>query len=46
MITENDLEQLAISWFQDTGYYYLNEADIAPESSNPYRTDYREVAST
>ncbi|MDY0104849.1 MAG: HsdR family type I site-specific deoxyribonuclease, partial [Lentimicrobium sp.] len=43
MITENQLEQLALSWFQDTGYYYLNGADIAPESSNPYRNDYREV---
>lgn len=43
MITENQLEQLALSWFQDTGYNYLNGADIAPESSNPYRTDYRDV---
>lgn len=43
MITENQLEQLALSWFQDTDYYYLNGADIAPESSNPYRNDYREV---
>lgn len=43
MITENQLELLALSWFQDIGYYYLNGADIAPESSSPYRGDYREV---
>lgn len=43
MINEQQLESLALSWFQDTGYEYLNGADIAPESSNPYRTDYREV---
>ncbi|MDP4272202.1 MAG: HsdR family type I site-specific deoxyribonuclease, partial [Bacteroidota bacterium] len=43
MITENQLEQITLSWFQDTGYYYLNGADIAPESINPYRNDYREV---
>ncbi|MBL4744734.1 MAG: type I restriction endonuclease subunit R [Flavobacteriaceae bacterium] len=43
MITEDQLEQLAISWFQDTGYNYLNGAEIAPESNTPYRNDFTEV---
>ncbi|WP_320168132.1 type I restriction endonuclease subunit R [Mangrovibacterium marinum] len=43
MINENELEQLAINWFQDTGYHYFDGADIAPESFTPYRTDFKEV---
>ncbi|NDW11160.1 type I restriction endonuclease subunit R [Dysgonomonas sp. 520] len=43
MIKEQQLERLALSWFQDVGYYFLNGADIAPESNDPYRNDYREV---
>ncbi len=31
MITEDQLEQLAIQWFQDTGWSYANGADLAPE---------------
>lgn len=29
MITEDQLEQLAIQWFQDTGWVYANGADLA-----------------
>ncbi|PTB96026.1 DEAD/DEAH box helicase [Marivirga lumbricoides] len=43
MINEDQLEQLALSWFEDTGYQYLNGKDIAPESSTPYRTSFKEV---
>lgn len=43
MINEDQLEQVAISWFQDSGYAYLNGADIAPESTTPYRNDFSEV---
>lgn len=43
MINEEKLESLALSWFQDTGYHYLDGSTIAPESNNPYRNDYREV---
>lgn len=32
MITEDQLEQLAIQWFQDTGWSYVHGAVIAPES--------------
>jgi hypothetical protein len=31
MITEDQLEQLAIQWFQDTGWSYVHGAVIAPE---------------
>lgn len=43
MITEDQLEQATISWFQDEGYSYLNGYDIAPESNTPYRNDFTEV---
>jgi type I restriction enzyme, R subunit len=31
MIIESDLEQLALTWFQDTGWDYRSGPDIAPE---------------
>jgi len=31
MITEDQLEQLALQWFQDTGWNYVHGAVIAPE---------------
>jgi type I restriction enzyme, R subunit len=31
MITEDQLEHLAIQWFQDTGWNYVHGAVIAPE---------------
>jgi len=31
MITEDQLEQLAIHWFQDTGWNHVHGAVIAPE---------------
>ncbi len=43
MIVENDLEQLALTWFQDTGWDYRAGADIAPDSDTPERGDYRQV---
>ncbi|MCX6307348.1 MAG: HsdR family type I site-specific deoxyribonuclease, partial [Bacteroidia bacterium] len=43
MINEEKLESLALSWFQDTGYCYLHGKEIAPETSTPYRNDYKEV---
>ena len=32
MITEDQLEQLAVQWFQDTGWNYVHGAVIAPEA--------------
>ncbi len=43
MITEDHLEQLAIQWFQDTGWSYANGADLAPEGATPERADFRTV---
>jgi type I restriction enzyme R subunit len=43
MITEDQLEQLAIQWFQDTGWTYANGADLAPEGVAAERADFRTV---
>ena len=43
MITEDHLEQLALQWFQDTGWTYANGADLAPEGATPERADFRAV---
>jgi type I restriction enzyme R subunit len=43
MINEDQLEQLALSWFQDNGYRYIHGNNIAPESSNPYRSSFSDV---
>ena len=43
MITEDQLEQLAIQWFQDTGWTYANAADLAPEVQTLERADFRAV---
>jgi hypothetical protein len=37
MITEDQLEQLAIQWFQDTGWSYVNGKVISPEGEAPER---------
>ena len=46
MITEDALEQLAITWFQDTGWDYRHGPDIAPDGETPERLDYRQVLLT
>lgn len=43
MITEDQLEQLAIQWFQDTGWNTASGADLAPEGARPERIDFRAV---
>ena len=43
LITEEQLEQLCIDWFVELGYEYKNGHDIAPESNNPERDDFRKV---
>ena len=42
-MTEDDLEQLALAWFQDSGWEYRHGPDIAPDGDTPERTDYRQV---
>ncbi len=43
MITEDQLEQLAIQWFQETGWSYVNGTVISPEGEAPEREDFRVV---
>lgn len=43
MITEDQLEQLCIEWFQTIGYDSISGYDIAPDSDNPERSDYRQI---
>lgn len=43
MITEDQLEQLAIKWFQETGWSYLPGPTIAPDAPASERADYRAV---
>lgn len=43
MITEAQLEDLCIQWFQETGWQYIHGPDLAPDGSTPDRADYRDV---
>ncbi|MDF1690186.1 MAG: type I restriction endonuclease subunit R [Cycloclasticus sp.] len=43
MITEDQLEQLCLEWFQSIGYDTICGYDIAPDSGAPERSDYRQV---
>ncbi len=43
MISEDQLEQLCLDWFQSIGYSYANGYDIAPDAEHPERVDYRQV---
>jgi len=42
-MTEDQLEQEALSWLADVGYATLYGPDIAPDGDAPERTDYRQV---
>ncbi|OAI08443.1 type I restriction endonuclease subunit R [Methylomonas methanica] len=43
MISEDQLEQLCLTWFQAIGYDSVNGYDIAPDGDRPERVDYRQV---
>lgn len=43
MITEDQLEQQCLDWFQAQGYSYVCGYDIAPDGSSPEREDYHQV---
>lgn len=43
MITEDQLEQLSLDWFRETGWEYANGVDISPDRDDPERDDYRVV---
>ena len=42
-MTEQQLEDTAITWFQQLGWQYANGADISPDSSSPARSDHRQT---
>ncbi|USD21389.1 type I restriction endonuclease subunit R [Microbulbifer variabilis] len=43
MITEDQLEQLCLEWFNTLGYNYTCGYDIAPDGDTPERSDYRQI---
>ncbi|MEY2341910.1 type I restriction endonuclease subunit R [Acidithiobacillus sp. IBUN Pt1247-S3] len=43
MLNEQQLEDLCIAWFQETGWQFVHGPDIAPDGVNPERADYRQV---
>lgn len=43
MITEDQLEQLCLDWFQSTGYDYVCGYAIAPGEPAAERSDYRQI---
>ncbi|MCX8521268.1 MAG: type I restriction endonuclease, partial [Rhodoferax sp.] len=43
MMNEQQLEDLCIGWFQETGWQFLHGPDIAPDTTSPERADYRQV---
>ena len=43
MMNEQQLEELCLGWFQETGWRFAHGPDIAPDSDAPERTDHRQV---
>jgi type I restriction enzyme R subunit len=41
MMNEQQLEDLCIGWFQETGWQFVHGPDIAPDATNPERADHR-----
>ena len=46
MLTEDALEQHALTWFQDSGSVFRHGPDIALDGETPERADYRQVVLT
>lgn len=42
-MNETQLENLCLDWFLENGWEVVHGIDIAPESSNPLRKDYKQV---
>ena len=42
-ITEDQLEQLCLTWFSDTGWQTAHGPDLSPGGTTPERDDYRDV---
>ena len=42
-MNETQLENLCLEWFSENGWEVVHGIDIAPDSSNPLRKDYKQV---
>ncbi|MDN5442643.1 MAG: type I restriction endonuclease subunit R [Acinetobacter sp.] len=42
-MNETQLENLCLDWFAENGWEVIHGIDIAPDSSNPLRKDYKQV---
>ncbi|MFW2171053.1 type I restriction endonuclease subunit R [Acinetobacter baumannii] len=42
-MNETQLENLCLDWFAENGWEVVHGIDIAPESSNPSRKDYKQI---
>ncbi|MFJ0261762.1 type I restriction endonuclease subunit R [Acinetobacter baumannii] len=42
-MNETQLENLCLDWFLENGWEVVHGIDIAPESSNPLRKDYKQI---
>ncbi|RKG45565.1 MULTISPECIES: type I restriction endonuclease subunit R [Acinetobacter] len=42
-MNETQLENLCLDWFSENGWEVVHGIDIAPESSNPLRKDYKQI---
>ncbi|MCL6237527.1 type I restriction endonuclease subunit R [Acinetobacter sp. ANC 5033] len=42
-MNETQLENLCLDWFTENGWEFVHGIDIAPESSNPLRKDYKQI---
>jgi type I restriction enzyme R subunit len=42
-MNEQQLEELCLSWFQDSGWEFVHGSDLTPDCGTPERIDYRQV---
>ena len=45
-ISEDDLEQMSLEWFQEIGYTFIHGPLLAPDGDTPERDDFRQVVLT
>ena len=45
-ISEDDLEQMSLEWFQEVGYTFIYGPLLAPDGETPERDDFRQVVLT
>ena len=45
-ISEDDLEQMSLEWFQEIGYTFIHGPLLAPDGETRERDDFRQVVLT